>query len=120
MRKSDHRRDPLDCLDCERSLLLQLSPSAISSRQKLRVSRLRLRKTAFAALDSLIDLGGSATDLLVSLLKQLGQRHFDVLGNPLDFRETFAADFVDERPESSLIEPGCRLGKRCDSRKRWG
>ena len=100
------RRDPFDRLEGERSLLLEFLSATLAAGQQLGVPRLGLSHAAFRPLCLIVDLGGGPANLLVGLGKEFGQRQFDVVGDPVHLAEPFGADFVEERSQSMVVQPG--------------
>ena len=114
VRQHEDAREPLDCLERERPLAIEVDPAALAAGKQLRVARLGLREPPLGAGELLLHVGRRAADLLVRALEQLGERKLDVGADPVDLGEAILACLLEERCERVLVEPGRRLGKGRD------
>jgi hypothetical protein len=65
----ENAREPLDSLERERPLALEVEPAALAASEQLRVSSLSLRKPTLGTGELLLHIGRRATDLLVGALE---------------------------------------------------
>ena len=107
-------REPLDCLERERPLAIEVDPAALAAGKQLRMARLGLGESSLGAGELLLHVGRRAADLLVRALEQLGERKLDVGADPLDLGQAILARLFEERRERVLVKPGRRLGEGRD------
>ena len=100
---------PLDALEGERLLLLQLLAAPFAAGKQLRVPVVGHRESAFCSLPALLHVTGGASDLLVGSLQEFRQGQLYVIGDPLYFGKTFSPRFLEERLQDVLLEPRCQL-----------
>ena len=96
---------PLDPLEGQGLLLLQLPPAAFPPAEGFAVPVLGLSLPPLRTLYPIVDLFLGSPDLQVRPPENLGEGEFHMLGNPLELCGPVLPDLLDERGEGVLAEP---------------
>jgi hypothetical protein len=84
VREDEHACHPLNTLERQRSLAIQVRTTTIPSVQQFGMTRLGLRQTTFCTWKLLVDVRRRAPDLIIGALEQLGEGQIHMRRNALD------------------------------------
>ena len=91
VREHEHAGEPLDGLERQRALALEIGAAPLAPGEQLGMPRLRHREPSLGAWELLVHVGSSTPNLLVGALEQLGERQLDVRADPLDLGQALLA-----------------------------